>query len=223
MRRSTRLLATAQPSGDTRLMLEQALSRAVAAEDFAQAAQLRDELRRVCETDPLLSAKQKLAAAVAAENWAEAARARDELVSLQPRPLLVGCASSCVTEGVCVDVRSEYLPTRSDPPTAYLFRYFVRFVNEGATMPVKLLRRHWIITDSAGRVDEVEGEGVVGQTPTLEPGATYSYSSFSPLRTTSGTMKGVFTFLREDGVEIEAVCAPFALDVLGGSVALPSA
>jgi ApaG protein len=190
---------------------------------LAQAAQLRDELRRVCAADPLLAAQQRLDAAVKAERWDDAAAARDELRALQPLPVMVGCASSCVTLGVCVDVRSEYLPSRSDPPHAYLFRYFVRFVNEGAGVPVKLLRRHWYITDANGRTDEVEGEGVVGQTPTLSPGESYTYSSFSPLRTTCGTMRGVFTFAREDGVEIAAVCAPFALDVEGGSVPLPPA
>ena len=103
------------PSGsDAKLILERALSRAVADEDFAQAAQLRDELRRVCAADPLLAAQQRLDAAVNAERWDDAAAARDELRALQPLPLLVGTASSCSTMGVCVDVRSEYLPSRYD-------------------------------------------------------------------------------------------------------------
>ena len=82
--------------------------------------------------------------------------------------------SSAVTEGIRVSVRSQYVADQSVPlAQRYVFAYTVRIANEGAE-PAQLRTRHWIITDGAGKVEEVRGPGVVGQTPYLRPGSTSS-------------------------------------------------
>jgi ApaG protein len=88
----------------------------------------------------------------------------------------------------------------------YAFSYDVHFTNESA-VPVQLWGRHWIIRDATGRVETVRGNGVVGQQPRLEPGQTYNYSSFCPLRTSSGTMEGAFEFITS-AVGADEPCVP---------------
>ncbi len=97
-----------------------------------------------------------------------------------------------VTEGVSITVETFYQPEQSNPISSeYLFAYRITIENL-STMPVKLLRRHWHISDSNGTYREVEGEGVVGQQPVIEPGGSYQYVSACNLRTDMGKMHGSY-------------------------------
>jgi ApaG protein len=119
--------------------------------------------------------------------------------------------SEIVTEGIRVRAEPRYLPERSAPENGqYLFTYRITLTNEG-TEWAKLRARHWIIIDSDGKREDVYGPGVVGEEPELEPGASYSYSSFCPLRTNFGTMEGSFSMVRRDGTPFEIRVARFYL------------
>lgn len=112
---------------------------------------------------------------------------------------------------ITVSVRTAYVPQRSDPSAdRYFFAYRVRITNAGSA-PAKLLRRHWIITDGSGHVEEVEGPGVVGETPLLMPGESFEYTSACPLPTPVGTMHGSYQFLTAEGQLFDAPIAPFTL------------
>lgn len=104
-----------------------------------------------------------------------------------------------LSNDIDVSVVPEFLPERSSPEqNFYAFAYRVTITNLG-TEPVQLLRRKWIITDGAGYVEEVEGDGVVGEQPWIEPGDTFRYESGCPLRTTTGNMRGWYYFQTESG------------------------
>jgi ApaG protein len=119
--------------------------------------------------------------------------------------------SVAVTQGIRVMVQTQYLPDQSDPAAnKFLFAYQITIANEG-TLPAQLLTRHWIIKDAHNHVEEVRGEGVVGETPHLEPGQSFTYTSYCPLRTEYGTMRGTYGMARPDGETFDAVIAPFAL------------
>jgi ApaG protein len=119
--------------------------------------------------------------------------------------------SEAVTEGVRISVQSRYLPERSNPMRRqFLFTYEVTITNEGDT-PVRLLTRHWVITHADGEKDEVEGVGVIGETPVIEPGKAHTYSSFCPLHTEFGTMHGSYGMVRPSGDTFRAEVAPFQL------------
>jgi ApaG protein len=123
--------------------------------------------------------------------------------------------SVAVTEGVKVEVESEFLPERSSPARGeYLFAYTVRISNVGKET-VQLLSRHWVITDGGGRIEEVRGPGVVGHQPVLAPGETFEYTSGCPLRTPDGIMHGSYQMVRDDGTTFDAEIAPFALEAPG--------
>jgi ApaG protein len=97
-----------------------------------------------------------------------------------------------VTEGVSITVETFYQPAQSNPLSSeYLFAYRITIENLG-DVPVKLLRRHWQIVDSNGSCREVEGEGVVGQQPIIEPGNNYQYVSAANLRSDMGKMSGTY-------------------------------
>lgn len=101
-----------------------------------------------------------------------------------------------VTEGVSVTVETFFQPRQSNPiASEYLFAYRITIENL-STMPVKLLRRHWHIIDSNGSYREVEGEGVIGQQPVIEPSGSHQYVSACSLRTDMGKMHG--TYLMEN-------------------------
>jgi len=170
------------------------MAAAVAAEDFALAATLRDELRATREGDALLAASARLSDAVAVEDYAEAARLRDLVRSLTPPKMRVD--SDRVTDGVRVRARSRFLPERSDPENgAYFFSYAVVIKNESAAV-VQLIDREWVITDERGVVETVNGQGVIGQQPVLLPGQTFEYASACPLRTPRGKMRGAYGFVK---------------------------
>jgi ApaG protein len=97
-----------------------------------------------------------------------------------------------VTEGVSITVETFYQEAQSNPLSSeYLFAYRITIENL-STMPVRLLRRHWFIADSNGSLREVEGEGVVGQQPIIDPGASYQYVSAANLRSDMGKMYGTY-------------------------------
>ena len=122
---------------------------------------------------------------------------------------------SAVTEGVRVTVEARYLEERSSPEEgAFAFAYTVAIQNEGAS-PVQLRRRHWIITDGNGKVDEVEGPGVVGEQPTLKPGEVHRYTSGAVLPTPVGTMEGTYEMHEKHGRVFRAEIPRFALRVPG--------
>lgn len=98
-----------------------------------------------------------------------------------------------MTSGVRVRAKSFFVPAESSPER-FIFAYRIRFVNEGPT-PVQLRSRHWTITDGRGRVSEVTGPGVVGETPILAPGQAFAYTSFTQLPTPAGFMAGEFSFV----------------------------
>jgi ApaG protein len=121
--------------------------------------------------------------------------------------------SDTVTRGVRVQVRSTYVPERSSPvDSQYFFAYRVRISNEvGET--VQLVSREWIITDANGRVEKVQGPGVVGEQPVLGPGQAFEYTSFCPLHTPIGSMHGSYQMVSAGGERFDAVIAPFSLAV----------
>lgn len=117
-----------------------------------------------------------------------------------------------VTEDVRVEVLSRHAPENATPPLqdAWVFQYSVRITNQGAGK-VQLLSRHWIITDALEHVEEVKGPGVVGQQPVIAPGETFNYSSWCPLKTPTGSMRGAYRMVREGGEKFDIEVAPFAL------------
>jgi ApaG protein len=111
-----------------------------------------------------------------------------------------------------VDVDTSYLAEQSDPKERrYVFSYTITIRNEG-NVPARLLTRHWIITDSNGKVQEVRGEGVVGEQPYLKPGR---YSSGAVLETPVGAMQGSYQMVADDGEQFDAPIAAFRLAMPG--------
>ncbi len=102
------------------------------------------------------------------------------------------------TNGITITVETQYLPNHSDPRGGrFVFGYQITIKN-GNDYAVQLLRRHWFIHDACGTVREVEGEGVVGLQPVLQPGGYHRYASFCDLKTDLGKMLGTFLLTRLD-------------------------
>lgn len=121
--------------------------------------------------------------------------------------------SDTTTEGVRVGATGYYLPEQSDSAMPrFVFGYTIVIANVGDS-PAQLISRHWIIIDAHGRREDVEGEGVIGKQPRLEPGQAFKYQSFCPLRTTWGTMEGTYRMRRDDGSEFDARIGRFYLRV----------
>ncbi|HEY2747755.1 MAG TPA: Co2+/Mg2+ efflux protein ApaG [Polyangia bacterium] len=119
--------------------------------------------------------------------------------------------SNAVTRGIRVTVRSQYLPERSSPKGGqYAFAYTVRIANEGGEI-AQLRTRHWVITDGDGKIQEVRGDGVVGEKPILKPGQAFEYTSWCMLATPHGSMHGTYQMFTEDGAQFDAQIAPFSL------------
>jgi ApaG protein len=120
-------------------------------------------------------------------------------------------SSEAVTNHVRVEVQSMFAPERSIPfEGVWSFYYTVRITNEGRST-VKLISRHWVITDATGHVDEVRGPGVVGVQPVLAPGESFEYTSGCRLNTPSGVMRGTYHMTVEDDQPFDVAIAPFAL------------
>jgi ApaG protein len=117
-----------------------------------------------------------------------------------------------VTRSIRVRVRPEYLEAQSAPDEGRFFwSYTVEIANEGSET-MQLRSRYWRITDANGRVEEVRGPGVVGQTPTIGPGQSFEYTSGCPLRTASGIMVGSYQMEGADGTLVDIAIPPFSLD-----------
>ena len=118
-----------------------------------------------------------------------------------------------ITRAIRVRVLPAYLEDRSTPAEGhYVWSYTVDIVNEGAEI-VQLLSRHWHITDANGRSEHVKGPGVVGQTPVINPGETFTYSSGCPLKTASGIMSGTYQMISHTKAETFNITIPaFSLD-----------
>jgi ApaG protein len=127
------------------------------------------------------------------------------------RPTVAEPTSSAVTEGIRVRVQSHYLADQSSPrDDRYVFAYTITITNE-SDVPSQLRTRHWVITDARGAIEEVRGDGVVGEQPRLGPGQTFQYTSGCVLTTQVGTMHGTYRMWRDDGSYFDAVIAPFSL------------
>ncbi len=124
--------------------------------------------------------------------------------------------SDTTTRGIRIEVESDYLRDKSSPAEhEYLFTYRVRITNVGSET-AQLLSRLWLITNAEGDVERVEGPGVVGETPILEPGGRFDYTSFCPLKTEVGTMEGYYVMaLVATGERFQARIDPFTLAVPG--------
>jgi ApaG protein len=105
---------------------------------------------------------------------------------------------------ITVRVVPEFLPERSSPEQFFFsYAYHVTITNN-ATVPVQLLGRTWLITDGTGFLDTVEGDGVVGEQPWIQPGQSYQYTSGCPLRTPTGNMRGWYHFQTVRGAEFSS-------------------
>jgi len=122
---------------------------------------------------------------------------------------------SSVRHRISIDVETTYLDDQSEPrEQRYVFAYTITIRNEGE-VPAKLLTRHWIITDANGRVQEVRGDGVVGEQPYLKPGQGFRYSSGAVLETPVGTMQGSYQMIADDGAQFDAPIPAFRLAMPG--------
>lgn len=112
-----------------------------------------------------------------------------------------------------VTVRTQYIEDQSDPENAsYVFAYAITIRNTGQ-IPAQVISRHWVITDSNNRVEEVRGLGVVGNQPFLQPGEEFEYTSGTALKTPHGTMRGEYFCVAEDGAQFEAPIPEFVLSL----------
>lgn len=119
--------------------------------------------------------------------------------------------SEAVTEGIRVEVMSQHAPEHSSKENGeWVFKYTVRITNQ-TSETVQLVSRHWIINDALEETREIKGPGVVGKQPLLTPGESFQYSSWCPLKTPTGMMRGTYQMVRANGEGFEIEVAPFAL------------
>ena len=112
-----------------------------------------------------------------------------------------------------IDVDTRFLDDQSAPEEGrYVFAYTIHIRNEG-NVPARLLGRRWLITDGNGKVQEVVGEGVVGEQPWLRPGEGFEYTSGAVLETDIGTMRGSYDVLADDGTRFAAPIPAFTLSI----------
>jgi ApaG protein len=112
-----------------------------------------------------------------------------------------------------VDVDCQFIEEKSDPEQdRYLFTYTVTIRNSG-TAAAKLLTRHWLITDSNNKIQEVRGDGVIGQQPRLKPGEEHHYSSAAMVETPVATMRGSYGMVDDEGAEFNAPIEQFVLSI----------
>lgn len=110
-----------------------------------------------------------------------------------------------------VQVETNYMESQSQPEEQrFVFSYTVTIRNEGR-VPARLMNRHWIITDANGKVQEVRGEGVVGEQPHLKPGETFRYTSGTVLDTPVGSMQGSYDMVDSQGNHFDAMIPAFSL------------
>ena len=115
------------------------------------------------------------------------------------------------THKINVEVTPAYIEEQSSPEQDhYVFSYTVTITNNGS-VPARLLTRHWVITDAMGEVQEVKGDGVVGEQPYLKPGEGFQYTSGTMMKTSSGSMAGSYHMISDDGFHFEANIPEFYL------------
>jgi ApaG protein len=115
------------------------------------------------------------------------------------------------SDAISVEVDTLYMDSESQPDeNRYVFAYTVTIRNIGST-PARLVTRKWVITDANGKIQEVQGDGVVGETPHLKPGEGFQYTSGTMLETSMGTMTGSYQLITDTGVEFDALIPEFLL------------
>jgi ApaG protein len=120
-------------------------------------------------------------------------------------------ASETVTNGIRITAQAYYLPERSNNERSqHVFGYHIVITNDSQT-GVRLLSRHWVIIDANGVREDIQGPGVVGKTPRLEPGESFAYDSFCPLATEWGTMEGTYQMQTDNGHVFDAAIGRFYL------------
>ena len=114
-----------------------------------------------------------------------------------------------------IEVATAYVDEQSEPEVdRYVFAYTITISNRGS-IPAQLLSRHWVITDANGKIQEVSGDGVVGEQPHLKPGEKFRYSSGTILETPVGSMQGSYRMQTDNGTDFDAPIPPFTLAVPG--------
>lgn len=112
-----------------------------------------------------------------------------------------------------IRVSARFLDDQSQPAdNRYVFAYTITIQNAG-NVPARLISRHWVITDANGKVEEVRGEGVIGEQPWIRPGDSFEYTSGAVLETAVGTMRGSYQMLADDGTRFDAPIPQFTLSV----------
>lgn len=116
---------------------------------------------------------------------------------------------------ISIEVATDYVYEQSEPDVGrYVFAYTITIANVG-DKAARLLSRHWVITDANGKVQEVSGDGVVGEQPRLNPGESFRYSSGAVLETPVGAMQGRYRMQADNGTSFDAPIPPFTLAVPG--------
>ncbi len=119
---------------------------------------------------------------------------------------------TATTRNITVRVQPQFLAEQSDPVSdQYVWLYTINIEN-GGTEAVQLLNRHWIITNAVGHVEEVQGPGVIGEQPVLQPGDSFQYISGCPLRTPSGMMVGTYEMVGPGDERFDIDIPAFSLD-----------
>lgn len=114
---------------------------------------------------------------------------------------------------ILVEAIPQFIETQSVPEQGrYVFAYTITITNAG-TVPAKLLSRHWLITDANGKIQEVRGDGVIGEQPYLKPGEFFRYTSGAMIETPVGTMQGQYLLRSDDGDNFSAVIPRFTLSI----------
>ncbi|TYC52835.1 Co2+/Mg2+ efflux protein ApaG [Rhodobacterales bacterium] len=132
---------------------------------------------------------------------------------LKQEGTIVSGSYSAITEGIEVSVEPFYMDDESSPENSeFIWAYMVE-IHNGGNEPVQLKTRYWQIRDGLGRLEEVRGDGVVGEQPVIEPGETYEYSSHCRLTTDSGIMAGSYSMERPEGSQFEVAIPAFSLDL----------
>ncbi|MCF7970839.1 MAG: Co2+/Mg2+ efflux protein ApaG [Methylococcaceae bacterium] len=114
---------------------------------------------------------------------------------------------------ILVVVKTRYMEEQSKPSEhKYAFAYTITIANVG-TIAAKLLSRHWLITDSNGKVEDICGDGVIGKTPYLKPGEAFTYTSGALINTAVGVMQGKYMMVSDTGEKFDALIPQFTLSI----------
>jgi ApaG protein len=114
---------------------------------------------------------------------------------------------------IIVETKTQYIESQSSPDDRrFVFAYTITITNVGS-MPAKLLSRHWLITDSNGKNQEVRGEGVIGKQPYLKPGESFRYTSGAMIETSVGVMQGKYLMISDNGDNFKAAIPKFTLSI----------